>query len=78
MLAAACVCLVPASVRKVCVDDVRYLDLLEPATSPIIMSCRINDGSRELGRMARAVVSMHDVWGHPAPEAISRLIEAHG
>jgi DNA-binding transcriptional LysR family regulator len=69
------VCLVPESVRKLRVDEVHYLDMVEPVTSPIIMSCRINDSSPELGLMATVVRRMYSAWRYPIPEAISRLAE---
>jgi DNA-binding transcriptional LysR family regulator len=67
------VCIVPESVRKLRVDDVRYLELREPAVSPIIMSCRINDESAELQLMAQVVVQMYRDWGYPVPDAVARL-----
>jgi DNA-binding transcriptional LysR family regulator len=70
------VCIVPESVRKLRVDDVRYLDLREPAASPIIMSCRTNDHSAELQLMAKVVVQMYHDWGYPIPEAVARLAES--
>ena len=40
------VCIVPASVRRLRPDDVRYIDLDEPnMLTPIIMSYRKNDRS---------------------------------
>lgn len=69
------VCIVPESVRKLRVDDVRYLELYEPATSPIIMSCRINDESAELQLMAKVLVELYADWGYPIREAVARLAE---
>lgn len=68
-------CVVPDSVRKLRVDDVRYLDIAEPATSPIIMSCRIGEDRPELRLVAKVVADMYGAWGYPVPEAISRMAE---
>ncbi len=50
------VCVVPASVRRLGRDDVRYIDLDEPKMmSPIIMSHRKNDASPLLGQLIQLV-----------------------
>jgi DNA-binding transcriptional LysR family regulator len=70
------VCVVPESVQKSRVDDVRYRELVEPAVSPIIMSCRIDDRSPELRVMADVIARRYDVWDYPVPDAVSRLAYA--
>ncbi len=69
-------CIVPESVQRSRVDDVRYRDLAEAPTSPIVMSCRILDESPELRLMATAVQRMYGAWGYPVPDAVARLAEA--
>lgn len=44
-------CVVPASIRRFGRDDVRFLDLDEPFSSPIIVSYRRNDGSALLRQL---------------------------
>mgnify|MGYP001806308546 CR=1 FL=1 len=46
-------CIVPASIRRLGRDDVRFLDLDEPFTSPIIISYRRNDGSAPLRQLLK-------------------------
>ncbi|MGL6180639.1 MAG: LysR substrate-binding domain-containing protein, partial [Aestuariivirga sp.] len=61
------VCVVPASVRRLGRDDVRYLDLDEPKlVTPIIMSCRKNDNSRHLQQLLRLVREFNH-WNPDAP-----------
>lgn len=51
------VCLVPASVRRLGRDDIRYIDLDEPhMMTPIIMSCRKNDKSALLATLTSLVL----------------------
>ncbi len=45
------ICVVPASIRRLGRGDVRFLDLDEPFSSPIILSHRRNDGSTLLRQM---------------------------
>lgn len=67
------VCVVPESVQKSRVDDVRYRELDERAVSPIIMSCRVNDHSPELRTMADVIARRYTDWDYSVPEAILRL-----
>ena len=67
------VCLVPESVQKSRIDDVRYRPLAEAATSPIIMSTRADDHSTELRDFALAISRRYQAWEYAVPEAISRL-----
>lgn len=46
-------CIVPASIRRLGRDDVRFLDLDEPFSSPIIVSHRRNDGSEPLRQLLK-------------------------
>ncbi|MFY8152266.1 MAG: LysR substrate-binding domain-containing protein, partial [Hyphomicrobiales bacterium] len=65
------VCLVPASVRRLGRDDVRYLDLDEPQMmTPIIMSYRKNDTSRLLQQLV-TLVRQFDQWD-PALGAVPK------
>jgi LysR family transcriptional regulator, benzoate and cis,cis-muconate-responsive activator of ben and cat genes len=63
--AAAGICLVPHSVRKLGRGDVVFVDLNEPRlTSPIIMSFRTSDASAPLSHL-RSLVSEFDNWKAP-------------
>ena len=54
--AGAGICVVPASVRRLGRDDVKFIDLDEPSlTSPIIMSHRRNDTSQFLQKFSELV-----------------------
>jgi LysR family transcriptional regulator, benzoate and cis,cis-muconate-responsive activator of ben and cat genes len=65
--AAAGICLVPHSVRKLGRSDIVFVDLDEPTlTSPVIMSFRTNDASLPLSNL-RSLVSEFDSWKGPAP-----------
>lgn len=56
------VCLVPASVRRLGRDDIRYIDLDEPRMmTPIIMSYRKNDNSALLAALMQ-LVREFDEW----------------
>jgi DNA-binding transcriptional LysR family regulator len=68
------VCIVPASVRRLGRDDVRFIDLDEPKmTSPIIMSHRKNDTSMLLEQLIK-LVREFDKWdvsaGQPASDPV--------
>ncbi|MEW6627539.1 MAG: LysR family transcriptional regulator [Pseudomonadota bacterium] len=64
------VAIVPESVRRARSDDVRYRDLIEKATSPIIMSHRARDASNELATMARVIAGKYAEWGYDVPESL--------
>jgi hypothetical protein len=66
------VCIVPESVQRSRVDDVRYRPLIERATSPIIMSSRIADRSDEILLMASIIARMYKLWGYNVPDGIQR------
>lgn len=56
------VCVVPASVKRLGRDDVRFIDLDEPKmTTPIIMSHRAKDSSKLLQQLVM-LVSEFDTW----------------
>jgi LysR family transcriptional regulator, benzoate and cis,cis-muconate-responsive activator of ben and cat genes len=60
------VCLVPASVRRLGRDDVRFIDIDEPKmTTPIIMSYRKQDTSQPLAQLI-TLVREFDRWGTQA------------
>lgn len=64
------VAIVPESVRRARTEDVVYRELLEPATSPIIMSQRINDGSSDIKIMSRIIADKYQQWGYDIPKGI--------
>ncbi|HZU63580.1 MAG TPA: LysR family transcriptional regulator [Novosphingobium sp.] len=67
------VCLVPESVQQARSEDVRYIEVAEPLTSPIIMSYRQGDTSRELAIMAAVVAKSYAEWGHKVAAAVQEL-----
>jgi len=64
--AEAGICIVPASVRRLDRGDVVYRDLAQLATSPIIMSYRVDDVSAELAILLRVAARLHADWGWAA------------
>ena len=62
--------LVPESVRRARSHDVAYRDLLENATSPIIMSHRAGDQSPELRMVAKTIARKYRDWGYEVPGAL--------
>ncbi|MFD1789615.1 LysR substrate-binding domain-containing protein [Sphingomonas floccifaciens] len=64
------VAVIPDSVRKARADDVRYLELVEPAHSPIIMSHRVGDFSPEIRAFMKIIARKYVDWGYAVPEAL--------
>jgi len=69
------ICLVPESVRQSRTDDVNYLLLEEPVTSPIIMSQRAGDHSPDIDLMAKVIVRTYTEWAYPIPESMRRFVD---
>ncbi|NML11989.1 LysR family transcriptional regulator [Sphingobium sp. AR-3-1] len=67
------IAVIPESVRRSRPDDVRYVDLVEFATSPIIMSHRIGDFSPEIIGFIRIIVRKYHDWGYPVSDALSAI-----
>lgn len=67
------VCIVPESVRQSRTEDVRYLELVERVTSPIIMSHRAADRSPEMLVMGAVIARTYRQWGYAIPAAIGDL-----
>jgi DNA-binding transcriptional LysR family regulator len=59
--------IVPESVRRARSDDVIYRDLIETATSPIIMSHRFGDSSPELALLCAVIARKYRDWGYEVP-----------
>jgi DNA-binding transcriptional LysR family regulator len=64
------VAIIPESVRRARTEDLRYLDLVETATSPIIMSHRVGEFSPEIVRFMQIIARKYDDWGYAVPEAL--------
>ncbi|MDE1917150.1 MAG: LysR family transcriptional regulator [Sphingomonadales bacterium] len=62
--------IVPASVRRARSHDVAFRELVEPATSPIIMSHRLGDRSPELALMAAVIARQYALWGYDVPAVL--------
>jgi DNA-binding transcriptional LysR family regulator len=71
------VCIVPESVHHSRTDDVRYLDIAEPLSSPVIMSHRVGDMSPELALMGAVVDKTYRQWGYGVPDAVLELSRHH-
>jgi DNA-binding transcriptional LysR family regulator len=69
--AEAGIAIVPVSVRRSRTDDVRYLELVEPASSPIIMSHRVGDFSVEIVRFLQIIARKYGDWGYDVPQGLS-------
>jgi len=61
---------VPESVRYARSRDVMFRDLVEPATSPIIISHRVQDHSPELALMMNIIAQKYTDWGYAVPAAL--------
>jgi DNA-binding transcriptional LysR family regulator len=72
------ICIVPESVRQSRTEDVRYLELSDLATSPIIMSQRVGDRSPHIDLMSAIIVRTYSHWGYPIPESMRKFAQAHG
>lgn len=68
--AEAGLCIVPASVQRLERSDVSYLDLAEPATSPIIMSHRRGDTSPILRILIAVLEEMYETLRFPLPSGL--------
>ena len=66
--------IVPESVKQARTEDVRYIEIAEHLTSPIIMSHRANATSPELRLMARVITDTYTEWGYPVPPALAALV----
>lgn len=64
------IAIVPESVRRARSHDVAFRELVEPATSPIIMSHRVGDHSPELMTIAQVIVRKYTEWGYTVPNAL--------
>lgn len=64
------IAIVPESVQRARSHDVVFHDLVEPATSPIIMSHRPGDRSPELALMASVIARRYADWGYDVPAAL--------
>lgn len=68
------ICIVPESVRQSRTEDVRYLEIAEAPTSPIIMSFRRTEPSRELRTMAQVIAETYRTWGYAVPTVVRDLL----
>jgi DNA-binding transcriptional LysR family regulator len=62
--------IIPESISRSRSHDVVYRELVEPATSPIIMSHRNSDNSHELRLMMSVIADQYAQWGYPVPESL--------
>lgn len=59
--------IVPQSVRQARSEGIVYRDIVEPATSPIIMSQRLGDHSAELVMLRILIEHCYADWGYGVP-----------
>lgn len=64
------IAIVPESVRRARSHDVAFRELVEPASSPIIMSHRPGDRSPELALMASIIARKYADWRYDIPAAL--------
>lgn len=65
------ICIVPVSVERLRPEDVKYRRINDAgATSPIIMSYRIDDRSDELRTLSKVVREMYRTWGYEQPTGL--------
>ncbi len=64
------IAIVPESVRNARSHDVAFRDLVEPVTSPIIMSHRAAEQSPELDLMSAVIARKYRDWGYDVPSAL--------
>lgn len=64
------IAVVPESVRNARSHDVAFRELLEPVTSPIIMSHRASEQSPELSLMSDVIARKYCDWGYELPSAL--------
>lgn len=62
--------IVPESVQRARSHDIVYRDLVEPASTPIIMSYRVSDRSPGVALMAHVIASKYKDWGYDVPAAL--------
>jgi DNA-binding transcriptional LysR family regulator len=75
--AGAGISIVPASVQQLGRPDLIFRPLATEVTSPIVMSSRNDDSSRQLLTLFRAIVELYTEWGWPVPKALlNRLTPA--
>ncbi len=70
------VAIMPESARRARSHDVVFRDLLEPATSPIIMSHRPGDRSPELVLMASVIARQYKEWGYDVPASLTADLQS--
>jgi DNA-binding transcriptional LysR family regulator len=64
------IAIVPESVRNARSHDVTFRYLVEPVTSPIIISHRAAERSPELELMSMLIAQKYKDWGYAVPEAL--------
>jgi DNA-binding transcriptional LysR family regulator len=70
------VCIVPASARLLAHPDVVFRPILQPATSPIILSHRMGDASASLQILFRTFADLYAEWGFAVPRSLSDRLAA--
>ncbi|KQM20884.1 LysR family transcriptional regulator [Novosphingobium sp. Leaf2] len=66
------IAIVPESVRFARSHDLVFREIREKATSPIIMSHRLQDSSPELVLMREVISRKYGEWGYETPSALPR------
>lgn len=64
------VCIVPASVHMMARRDIVFRDLVQQASSPVILSHRRNDASPNLIILTEVLSRLYAGWGWPVPPGL--------
>lgn len=72
------ICIVPASVHTMGRRDIVLRELVQKATSPIIISHRKNDDSPLLISLFGVIASLYRCWGWPMPAGITSRMPDDG
>ncbi len=62
--------IIPESVSRARQHDVRCIELVEQATSPIIMSHRVGDFAPEIMAFKSIIARKYSDWGYPVPAVL--------
>ncbi len=72
------ICIVPASMHGMGRRDVVLRELVQNATSPIIVSHRKDDSSPLLTTMIGVIAALYERWGWPLPSGLMRRLLDEG
>ncbi len=65
-------CLIPVSARRLAHPEVMFRTIKQQVLSPIVLSHRIGDDSRQLRTLFQTFTSLYAEWGHPVPQFLGQ------